>query len=106
VNNSCSLKIRQYLQRSPEPFNIAYEMKQDSAMIGMAMQGLGAAILPQLAAEPLPAQLKVYSLPVPLERIIQAAIVKNALHTPAVYAFIDVLKNYGVIVGQTPKAKS
>lgn len=98
VNNSCSLKIRQYLQRSPEPFNIAYEMKQDSAMIGMAIQGLGAAILPQLAAEPLPAQLKVYSLPVPLKRFIQAAIVKNALHTPAVYAFIDVLKNYGVVV--------
>lgn len=106
VNNSCSLRIRQYLQRSPEPFNIAYEMKQDSAMIGMTMQGLGAAILPQLAAEPLPAQLKVYSLPIRLERIIQAAIVKNALHTPAVYAFIDVLKNYGVIVGQTPKANS
>ncbi|MEY4519951.1 MAG: hypothetical protein RLZZ499_2551 [Cyanobacteriota bacterium] len=106
VNNSCSLKIRQYLQRSPEPFNIAYEMKQDSAMTSMAMQGLGAAIFPQLAAEPLPAQLKVYSLPIPLERIIKAAVIKNALHTPAVYAFIDVLKNYGVIVGQTPKAKS
>jgi DNA-binding transcriptional LysR family regulator len=106
VNNSCSLRIRQYLQRSPEPFNIAYEMKQDSAMIGMAMQGLGAAILPQLAAEPLPAQLKVYSLPVPLERIIKAAIVKNALHTPAVFAFLDVLKNYGVIIGKTPKANS
>ena len=106
VNNSCSLKVRQYLQRSPEPLNIAYEMKQDSAMTGMAMQGLGAAILPQLAAEPLPKQLKAYSLPIPLERIIQAAIVKNALHTPAVYAFIDVLKNYGVIVGQTPKANS
>jgi DNA-binding transcriptional LysR family regulator len=99
VNNSCSLKIRQYLQRSLKPVNIAYEMKQDSAMTGMAIQGLGAAILPQLAAEPLPAQLKVYSLPIPLERIIKAAVVKNALHTPAVFAFLDVLKNYGVIVG-------
>lgn len=106
VNNSCSLKIRQYLQRSLKPVNIAYEMKQDSAMTSMAMQGLGAAILPQLATEPLPKQLKVYSLPIPLERIIEAAIVKNALHTPAVYAFLDVLKNYGVIEGQTPKADS
>lgn len=106
VNNSCSLKIRQYLQRSLKPVNIAYEMKQDSAMTSMAMQGLGAAILPQLATEPLPKQLKVYSLPIPLERIIEAAIVKNALHTPAVYAFLDVLKNYGVIEGQTPKANS
>ncbi|PSB11760.1 LysR family transcriptional regulator [Pleurocapsa sp. CCALA 161] len=94
ANNSCSLKIRQSLQRSPKPVNIAYEMKQDSAMTSMAMQGLGAAILPQLAAEPVSEQLKVYSLPVPLERIIKAAVLKDALHTPAVFAFLDVLKNY------------
>jgi DNA-binding transcriptional LysR family regulator len=94
ANNSCSLKIRQSLQRSPKPVNIAYEMKQDSAMASMAMQGLGAAILPQLAAEPVSERLKVYSLPVPLERIIKAAVLKDALHTPAVFAFLDVLKNY------------
>lgn len=97
VNNSCSLKIRQFLQRSLKPVNIAYEMKQDSAMTSMAMQGLGAAILPQLAAEPLPEQLKAYSLPIPLERIIKAAVIKDALHTPAVYAFIDTLKSYTAI---------
>jgi DNA-binding transcriptional LysR family regulator len=74
ANNSCSLKIRQSLQRSPQPVNIAYEMKQDSAMASMAMQGLGAAILPQLAAEPVSEQLQIYSLPVPLERIIKAAV--------------------------------
>jgi DNA-binding transcriptional LysR family regulator len=104
INNSCSLKICQYLQRSPKPLNIAYEMQQDSAMIGMAIQGLGATILPQLAAEPLPAQLQVYSLPIPLKRIIKAAIVKNALHTPAVFAFLDVLKNYGVTVSSNSKS--
>ncbi|NJK57082.1 MAG: LysR family transcriptional regulator substrate-binding protein [Pleurocapsa sp. SU_5_0] len=80
--------------RSPKPVSIAYEMKQDSAMASMAMQGLGAAILPQLAAEPVSEQLKIYSLPVPLERIIKAAVLKDALHTPAVFAFLDVLKNY------------
>jgi DNA-binding transcriptional LysR family regulator len=103
---SCSTKVHQYLQRSPEILNIAYEMREDSTMISMAIQGLGAAIIPLLAATPVPHQLNIFSLPVPLERIIKAAVIEDALHTPAVYAFIDVLKNYGVIVGQTPKAKS
>lgn len=92
--DSCSLKIREYLQRSEESVKIDYEMKQDSTIISMAIQGLGAAILPRLAAEPIPPQLEVYSLPVPLERIIKAAVLKNALHTPAVFAFLDALKNY------------
>ena len=92
--DSCSLKIREYLQRSEESVKIDYEMKQDSTIISMAIQGLGAAILPRLAAEPIPPQLDVYSLPVPLERIIKAAVLKNALHTPAVFAFLDALKNY------------
>ena len=60
----------------------------------MVMQGLGIAIMARLAAKPIPEGLKVYCLPVPLERIIKAAVVKNALHTPAVFAFLDALKNY------------
>ncbi|MGK7951328.1 MAG: LysR family transcriptional regulator [Xenococcaceae cyanobacterium] len=96
ASNTCSLQIRRYLQSLETLVNIdiAYEMKKDSTMIGMAIQGLGAAIMPKLAAEPIPPQLRVYSLPVPLERIIKAAVVKNALHTPAVFAFLDILKNY------------
>ena len=92
--DSCSMTIRQHLQRSPEPVNIAYEMREDSTIVSMAIQGLGAAIMPQLAAKPIPTELRVYSLPIPLKRIIKAAIVKEALHTPAVFAFLDILKNY------------
>lgn len=91
---SCSTKVRKYLERSPKPLNIAYEMREDSTMVSMAIQGLGAAILPKLAAQPIPPELKAYSLPVPLERIIKAAIIKDALHTPAVFAFMDTLRNY------------
>lgn len=90
----CSTQIRQHLQRSTASVDIAYAMKEDSTIISMAIQGLGAAIMPRLAAEPIPPELKVYSLPVPLERVIKAAVVKNALHTPAVFAFLDILKNY------------
>ena len=91
---SCSTKVLGYLQRSTESMNIAYEMREDSTIVSMAIQGLGAAIMPLLAATPVPDELKIYSLPTPLERIIKAAIVRDALHTPAVFAFMDTLKNY------------
>ena len=94
---SCSTTVRQHLQRSPVPLNIGYEMREDSTMMSMAIQGLGAAIIPRLAARPIPDELLVYSLPEPLERIIKVAVVKNTLHTPAVFAFMDTLKNYQVI---------
>ncbi len=95
--DSCSTTVRQYLQRSPKPVNIAYEMREDSTIVSMAIQSLGAAIIPLLAATPVPPELKVYSLPTPLERIIKTAILKDALHTPAVFAFLDTLKNYNAI---------
>lgn len=94
---SCSTKVSQHLQRSPEPLSIAYKMREDSTMVSMAIQGLGAAIIPLLAATPVPPELKVYSLPIPLKRIIKAAVFKDALHTPAVFAFMDTLKNYSAI---------
>ena len=97
--DSCSTTVRDYLQRSPEPLSIAYEMREDSTMISMAIQGLGAAIIPLLAATPVPPELQVYSLPTPLERIIKTAIIKDALHTPAVFAFLDTLKNYDASTG-------
>ena len=94
---SCSAKLRAYLLGSGESVNIAYEMREDSTILSMAIQGLGAAIVPELAAQPIPAELKSYSLPEPLERIITAAVVKDTLHTPAVFAFMDTLKNYRAI---------
>ncbi|MEM8830735.1 MAG: LysR family transcriptional regulator [Cyanobacteria bacterium P01_G01_bin.19] len=94
ATGSCSVKLRKYLLSSGEPVNIAYEMREDSTILSMAIQGLGAAIVPELAAQPIPAALKSYSLPEPLDRIITAAVVKDALHTPAVFAFMDTLKNY------------
>lgn len=53
-------------------------------MVGMVAQGLGAAILARLSAEPLPPEVQVYRLPVPLKRVIGVAVVANALRTPAV----------------------
>lgn len=58
----------------------------------MVAQGLGAAISPRLAAEPIPPGVNLYSLPVPLFRVICVAVVKDALLSPAVFAFLDLLK--------------
>ncbi|MBD1878010.1 LysR family transcriptional regulator [Coleofasciculus sp. FACHB-T130] len=91
----CNEWIRKYLVIAEYPLNIAYEIKEDSTIVSMVEQGLGAAILPRLAAEPVPTGVRVCSLPAPLERVIGVAVLANALHTPAVYAFLDAIRNTG-----------
>jgi DNA-binding transcriptional LysR family regulator len=70
-----------------------YRIRSDTAIVSMVAQGLGAAISPRLAAEPIPSTVKVYSLPVPLSRVITVALLKEALLPPAAYAFLDLLRN-------------
>lgn len=92
---SCSQLIRHHLRHSDVPLQIAYEVRRDSTIVSMVVQGLGAAILPRLAAEPVPAGIKVCCLPLPLERVLGAVVPVDALQSPAVFAFLDVLKNQG-----------
>lgn len=89
---ACDRLIRNYLMTSDIPLNIAYEVREDSTIVSMVSQGLGAAVLPRLAAEPLPPGVHVYSLSAPFERIIGVIVSQNALLTPAVYAFLDAVK--------------
>lgn len=91
-NSACCARVRHLLANSPVPMQIAYEVNEDSTIVSMAVQGLGAAILPRLAAEPIPPALQVCSLPIPLERVIGVIVVKDALLTPAVFAFLETLK--------------
>ncbi len=90
---ACSIPLRKYLATSEFPLNIAYELSEDSTIVSMVMQGLGAAILPRLAAEPIPAKVKVCSLPMDFERIIAVAVLRDALLIPAVFAFLDLVKS-------------
>lgn len=73
--------------------NVVYEVETDATIVGLVAQGLGATILPRLAAEPIPPTVQVYSLPEPIERVIGAAILADALHPPAIYAFLDILRS-------------
>ncbi|NJO42318.1 MAG: LysR family transcriptional regulator [Cyanobacteria bacterium RU_5_0] len=88
----CAVLVRVHLTGLQQPVNAAYEIREDSTIVSMVMQGLGATIIARLAAEPLPPDVQIYRLPVPLERVIRAAVFAEALHPPAVYAFLDTLK--------------
>lgn len=93
--NICANRILHCLKKSAVPVNIAYEIREDSTTIGMVLQGLGAAILPRMAAEPIPEQIQVCQLPCALYRTLGAAMLRRELHPPAVYAFLDALRQTG-----------
>lgn len=92
----CTSAVRGHWARWGQSLRVAYEIKEDSTIVSMVAQGLGAAILPRLAALPIPDGVRVYSLPVPLERAIGAAILPNVLHPPTTFAFLDLLRGTGL----------
>lgn len=94
-HSSCGLRIRTVLGAQEHPLAMAYCIRHDSSMVAMVQQGLGIAILPRLAAEPVPAEVQIAPLPFPISRPIGATILKGALHTPALYAFLDALRETG-----------
>ena len=69
-----------------------YQIRSDATIVNMVAKGLGAAIIPRLAAEPIPVGIKVYSLPVPLFRKISVAVLSDGLLPPAAFVFLDLLK--------------
>lgn len=92
LDNSYTL-LRQYLAQLPVELAIAYELNEDSAIVSMVAKGLGMTILPYLAAIPIPSEVQVRSLPQPLERRLGAVLLADALHSPAVYAFLNTIQN-------------
>ncbi len=92
----CTSAVRQHWQSWGQSLKVAYEIKEDSTIVSMVSQGLGAAVLPRLAALPIPDGIQVRSLPAPLERQIGAAVLANVWHSPAVFTFLDLLKGTGM----------
>jgi DNA-binding transcriptional LysR family regulator len=98
----CTSVVRQYWQQWKQPLKVAYEIKEDSTIVSMVAQGLGAAVLPKLAAMPIPPTVQVRSLPTPLERRIGAAILASIWHSPTVLTFLDVLRGTGRFCEEMP----
>lgn len=87
--------VYDHFQAHGYQLNVVSEVETDTTIVNLVAQGLGATILPRLAAEPIPRGVQVFDLPVPLVRTIGAAVLDKGLHTPAIYAFLDVLKTLG-----------
>ncbi|MGB3297442.1 MAG: LysR family transcriptional regulator [Phormidesmis sp.] len=91
----CTNAVKDHWAQCGQPFEIGYVIKEDSTIVSMVAQGLGAAILPRLAALPIPDAVYVRSLPVRLNRVIGAAILASTPPAPAVKMFLDVLSHQG-----------
>lgn len=72
--------------------NVVNEIETDATTVSLVAQGMGGTILPRLAATPIPQNVQVYPLPIPLYRHIGVAILTEALQSPAVYALLEVLR--------------
>jgi DNA-binding transcriptional LysR family regulator len=91
----CTTAVRDHWAAAGQPLKVAYSIKEDSTIVSMVAQGLGAAILPKLTAMPIPESLVVRSLPVPLVRHIGVAIAAGQLQPPVVFGFLDLLRGVG-----------
>ncbi|MCM1983111.1 LysR family transcriptional regulator [Lyngbya confervoides] len=89
----CTTVVQDHWKNWGQTLRVGYQITQDSTIVSMVSQGLGAAILPKLAALPIPENVCIRSLPVPLERRIGAAIVSQAMHSPAVLTFWNMLRD-------------
>jgi len=90
----CTHVVREHWSRWGQKLKVAYVIKEDSTIVSMVAEGLGAAILPRLAAIPIPAGVQVRSLPEPLERVIGVATLSQTPHSPAVDRFISMLRDH------------
>ncbi|MCU0533273.1 MAG: LysR family transcriptional regulator [Hydrococcus sp. Prado102] len=90
----CGRNLHESLKILAPTLPVAYDIQEESTIVNMVKQGLGAAILPRLAAEPIPKKIKVYSLPVPLYRTIGVATLAEAFHIPPVFAFLEIFKQF------------
>ncbi|MEL7316364.1 MAG: LysR family transcriptional regulator [Cyanobacteria bacterium J06559_3] len=90
--DGCHEILTRYFAEAGHAVTPAYEVSEDSTTLSMVQQGLGATVMAKLAAEPIPPELTVAKLPVPVERVIGVIRLAEALQPPPVYAFMDTLK--------------
>lgn len=84
--------VQDHLSQFGYSLKVDYEIQEDSTILNMVKQGLGATVLARMAAEPIPAEIQVRNLQVPIERIIGVAVLANALLPQAVFVFLDMVR--------------
>jgi DNA-binding transcriptional LysR family regulator len=101
----CAYRLHEHLKQVAPTLRTACDIQEDSTIVSMVMQGLAPAIMPRLAAEPIPEGISVRTLPDPCQRVIGVAALADTLHVPAVFAFLDALKTYDVATSPLLLAK-
>ncbi|NER79782.1 MAG: LysR family transcriptional regulator [Leptolyngbya sp. SIO1D8] len=91
-DNSCFANVKEYFQQAGYSLEPRYQFRETHTILNMVAQGLGAAIIPSLSSNPIPTGVKVVRLPSTLERTVGMVLLADALQTPAVFAFLNVLK--------------
>lgn len=92
-----NLTVREHLFQYGQTLKIDYEVREDSTILSMVKQGLGATVMARLAAEPIPEGIQVRSLPVPLERVIGVVILADALLPQAIFPFVTLSRQAGAV---------
>jgi DNA-binding transcriptional LysR family regulator len=92
AGGDCRTLIDGYLRSVNHPLTPTYEISEDSTATNMVSQGLGITIMAKLAAQPIPPGVQTRSLPVKFHRTIVAGTLAEVDHSPAVFAFLEVVR--------------
>lgn len=91
ADSECSARLRAHLESEGRNVGSTLVAHGNEAVMEMVAQGLGAAILPELAAQPLPDQVRTVPLR-GLVRPINVVLPPHGLKVPAVRALLGVVK--------------
>lgn len=89
---TCCAIVDEALRRRDAAFRPEFQVTQDSTILAMVAQGLGVALMPLLAVDNVPAGVRQIELTDRLERRIGVALTPEGLKTPAVRAFLMLLR--------------
>ena len=93
ADSGCSTLIRGYLEAVDLPIEPRHFVGEDSTILSMVSQGLGAALVPELVIDHLPKGAVRLPLEHPLEREISVALPRDGMRQPAVRAFLAVVRH-------------
>ncbi len=91
-NEAGAPTVREYFRSNQQPLEQVAQVEEDSVLLSMIGHGFGVSILARLAIEPVPSNVAVCALPVPLERRFVIAISKIALESPINRAFLEFMR--------------
>lgn len=91
-HGECTHLLGRYFEEIGRSFKPTINTREDSVMLSMVAHGMGVALMPAISTHPLPAGVRAYPLPDPLERVIVASVTPSRYASPLVKAFIAALR--------------